>query len=297
MTGRAGDTFTALAAPCSRSSCGRGRRATGAASRARASPGRSSRTRPCASALGLRPGESGVRLTRVLPHGSAGGVLEPGRRAARAGRREARRHRALRAPALRADALRAALHRRAPPGRHDPCGSCATASDCDVQLTLRRMPPEQERVPPYVFGRGPDYVVVGGLVFQELTRPLPRRPGATGRAARRRASLIAVDRERGRAGRRRSRASCSLSSVLPDAANLGYQDLRDLIVASVNGRRSARSTTCGRPSPRRRAATTWSSSCPARAPPASCSTRRRPRRPPARLHAPTASRGWTRSAP
>ena len=40
--------------------------------------GRTSRTRRCARRSASRPGESGVRLTRVAPNGSAGGVLRPG---------------------------------------------------------------------------------------------------------------------------------------------------------------------------------------------------------------------------
>ena len=104
----------------------------------------------------------------------------------------------------------------------------------DLQLPLRAMRPEQDRVPPYVFGRGPDYVVVGGLVFEELTRPYL---GAWGDWARRAPPrlLVAIDREPDEAGAEPQRIVL-LSSVLPDAANLGYQELRDLIVERVNGR-------------------------------------------------------------
>ena len=57
----------------------------------------------------------------------------------------------------------------------------------DLQMPLRAMRPEEDRVAPYVFGRGPDYVVAGGLVFEELPDRTSGR-GATGRAARRPAS-------------------------------------------------------------------------------------------------------------
>jgi hypothetical protein len=100
------------------------------------------------------------------------------------------------------------------------------------------MRPEQDRVPPYVFGRGPDYLVVGGLVFQELTRPYL---GAWGDWARRAPPriLVEMDREPEDVGGEPKRIVL-LSSVLPDAANLGYQELRDLIVERVNGRAVAR---------------------------------------------------------
>jgi hypothetical protein len=105
----------------------------------------------------------------------------------------------------------------------------------DLELPLRAMPPDQDRVPPYVYGRGPDYVVVGGLVFEELTRPYL---GAWGDWARRAPPrlLVAIDRED--EGDELKRIVL-LSSVLPDAANLGYQELKDLIVERVNGREVA----------------------------------------------------------
>jgi hypothetical protein len=103
----------------------------------------------------------------------------------------------------------------------------------DLRLSLRSMRPDLDRVPPYVYGRGPDYVVTGGLVFQELTRPYL---GAWGDWARRAPPrlLVAIDREPDDAPG--SKRIVILSSVLPDAANLGYQELRDLMVERVNGR-------------------------------------------------------------
>ncbi len=145
------------------------------------------------------------------------------------------------------------------------------------------MLPEEERVPPYVIGRGPDYAVVGGLVFQELTGPYLTAASDGGRRAMPRL-LIAVDREGAAPDPVRPRLVV-LTSVLPDAANLGFQDLRDLIVTSVNGvplgslddlRRAAASP----PAP-----TTWWSSFRARGRAGSCSTWPR-RRPPANASEP-----------
>ena len=120
------------------------------------------------------------------------------------------------------------------PGDTMPVKVLRDGERLDLQLPLRAMRPEQDRVPPYVFGRGPDYVVVGGLVFEELTRPYL---GAWGDWARRAPPrlLVAIDREPDEAGTEPQRIVL-LSSVLPDAANLGYQELRDLIVERVNGR-------------------------------------------------------------
>jgi hypothetical protein len=75
-------------------------------------------------------------------------------------------------------------------------------------------------------------VVVGGLVFEELTRPYLMAWGDWARRAPPRL-LVAVDRE---PDEEETRRVVILSSVLPDAANLGYQELRDQIVERVNGR-------------------------------------------------------------
>src|SRR4030095_4997491 len=63
-----------------------------------------------------------------------------------------------------------------------------------VPVALKRMLPEQERIPPYVLGRGPDYAVEGGLVFQELTGPYLSATTDGGRRPVPRL-LIALDRE------------------------------------------------------------------------------------------------------
>jgi hypothetical protein len=77
-------------------------------------------------------------------------------------------------------------------------------------------------------------VIVGGLVFEELTRPYLASWGDWARRAPPRL-LVAIDREPEPVAGVKQRIVL-LSSVLPDAANLGYQELRDLIVARVNGK-------------------------------------------------------------
>jgi hypothetical protein len=84
-----------------------------------------------------------------------------------------------------------------------------------------------------VYGRGPDYLIQGGLVFQELTRFYLASWGDWTRRAPPRL-LVAIDRDDEEGGP--EQRIVLLSSVLPDSANLGYQELRDLIVSRVNGR-------------------------------------------------------------
>jgi len=184
--------------------------------------------------LGLAPGESGVRLTRVAPNGSTGGALFAGdvllelggARIDAQGRYEHPRYGKMLMALLFTDGRG--------PGDTLPAKVLRDGQRLDVPLKLRRMSPEEEKVPPYEFGRGPGYVVVGGLVFQELTRQYLGSWGDWTRRAPPRL-LVALDRE-GAVPDATAPRIVLLSSVLPDAANLGFQNVRDVIVSRVNGR-------------------------------------------------------------
>jgi len=235
VTGRSGDAYSAIAAPVlgqfleeAKSNEWR--------SFARAGLAWQDLTNPALrESLGLEPGETGIRLTRVLPHGSAGGVLKPGdvvlelggAKLDPTGYFDHPLYGRMLFPLLFTDGRH--------PGDSMPVKVLRDGKRLDLTLTLRAMRPEQDKVPPYVFGRGPDYLIVGGLVFEELTRPYLASWGDWTRRAPPRL-LVAIDRgedEEAGAGPRRI---VLLSSVLPDTANLGYQELRDVIVERVNGR-------------------------------------------------------------
>ena len=94
------------------------------------------------------------------------------------------------------------------PGDTMPVKVLRDGKRLDLSLTLRAMRPEQDRVPPYVYGRGPDYVIVGGLVFEELTRPYLASWGDWTRRAPPRL-LVAIDREPEQAAASRSGSCCS----------------------------------------------------------------------------------------
>jgi S1-C subfamily serine protease len=234
VTGRAGDAYAALAAPVLEQFL------EGAAkgdwrSFARAGLAWQDLTNPALrESLGLRPGETGIRLTRVAAHGSADGILKPGDVVLEMGGAKLDPTGYYEHPLYGRMLFALLFSDGRHPGETMAVELLRDGERLDLQLPLRAMRPEQDRVPPYVFGRGPDYVIVGGLVFEELTRPYL---GAWGDWARRAPPrlLVAIDREPDDAGAEPKRIVL-LSSVLPDAANLGYQELRDLIVERVNGR-------------------------------------------------------------
>jgi S1-C subfamily serine protease len=106
------------------------------------------------------------------------------------------------------------------------------------ELTLKgnltRKLPEANLVLPYLFDRGPNYVVAGGLVFQELTRPYLSAFGDRGGAALARLSWVASHPEEyEEAGKRKL---VFLSAVLPTPGTQGYERISWLIVTKVNGK-------------------------------------------------------------
>ena len=233
VTGRAGDTLTALAAPVLRQFLAAAAQPTYAGF-ARAGLAWQEMTNPALREyLGLRPGEGGIRLTRVLPHGSGAGMLEPGDVLLEVGGVKIDATGQFEHPLYGRQSCALLFTDGRRPGESVAVRVLRNGERLDVKIALRRMLPEEERVPPYVIGRGPDYAVVGGLVFQELTGPYLTAASDGGRRPMPRL-LIAVDREGAVPDPARPRLVI-LTSVLPDAANLGFQDLRDLIVTTVNG--------------------------------------------------------------
>lgn len=234
VAGRGGDTFAAIAAPVLAHFL-EGASKGGWAGFARAGLAWQELTNPALrEALGLAPGESGVRLTRVAPNGSAGGVLRPGDVILELGGAKIDAQGRYEHPIYGKMLMALLFTDGHGPGDTLVAKVLRDGQRLELPLELKRMPPEQEKVPPYEFGRGPGYVVVGGLVFQELTRPYLGAWGDWTRRAPPRL-LVALDRE-GAFPDAASPRIVLLASVLPDAANLGFQDVRDAIVSKINGR-------------------------------------------------------------
>ncbi|MFN7975785.1 MAG: hypothetical protein U0166_26160 [Acidobacteriota bacterium] len=104
----------------------------------------------------------------------------------------------------------------------------------DLRMTLRAYPSALDLVPQSNNG-GPPYAVVGGLVFRELDVPYLASWGSewTEKAPAVLRLLHRLDQESQRPDRRRI---VVLSSVLPSPYNVGYQDIADAVVESVNER-------------------------------------------------------------
>jgi S1-C subfamily serine protease len=234
LTGRAGNTWSAIASPVlSRFVEDAGRGVWRGFPRG--GFGWQNLTNPALrGALGLTAEESGVRLVRVLPHGTAAGALQVGDVILEVagipidptGHYEHPHYGRMLFALLFSDGRR--------PGDTIDVRVLRDGERQTVALPLRQIRAEADKIPPYVYGHGPNYSVVGGLIFQDLTVPYLSTFGDWRRRGPPRL-LIAHDREGNMPSPEKPRLVV-LSSVLPDAANLGYEGVRNVIVERVNGR-------------------------------------------------------------
>ncbi len=102
------------------------------------------------------------------------------------------------------------------------------------EMTMSHKPPGDYVSEPYVVDRAPRYCVVDGLIFEELSRQYLKEWGGDWQKQapqrlvyldRYQSSMIPQDRHR----------IVILSQVLPAASNIGYEDLKYLVVTNVNG--------------------------------------------------------------
>ena len=103
----------------------------------------------------------------------------------------------------------------------------------EITATLTREEEADRLVPNYRFEEPPNFLVKGGMVFQELTRPLLE---AFGRDWQQRAPLNLLDAyENPEKYEDEVRRIIFLSGIIPTNATIGYETLRNLIVRRVNG--------------------------------------------------------------
>jgi hypothetical protein len=102
----------------------------------------------------------------------------------------------------------------------------------NINYKLPKAEFRDEMIPDKVFDRPPEYLIAGGFIFQPLTVPYLESWGADWQ--RRAPFRLAYLKEAIPAEKRE--AVVVLSLVLPDAFNIGYQDIRGVVVRKINGR-------------------------------------------------------------
>ncbi len=103
----------------------------------------------------------------------------------------------------------------------------------DLSYRLPKADYKKQLVPDEVFDQDPEYLIVGGLVFQPLSDAFLQSWGSEWKR-RSPFRLFYFNHEHLSPERP---AVVLLSQVLPDIYNLGYQDLKYLVVEEVNGKK------------------------------------------------------------
>jgi S1-C subfamily serine protease len=103
-----------------------------------------------------------------------------------------------------------------------------------LNIELFRKAPEDYAIEPYTIGKQPRYYILGGLVFEELTRDYLREWGANWlKDAPQR--LVYYDRYQSELFPEK-RKIVFLTQILPTQETVGYEQLNNLVVAKLNGR-------------------------------------------------------------
>ncbi len=103
-----------------------------------------------------------------------------------------------------------------------------------LEVTLSHEPPKAYVSQPYVIDEAPRYYVIDGLIFEELSRQyLKEWGGDWAKQAPQR--LVYLDRYQSSVVPEGRKRIVILSQVLPVASNIGYDDLKYLVVTNVNG--------------------------------------------------------------
>ncbi len=103
-----------------------------------------------------------------------------------------------------------------------------------IPVTLVRKDPEKYLIPPYMFDRGPNYLIMGGMLFQELTLPFLEASGDKWET-RAPFKLVHANSNPEKYEAEGREKLVFLSGTLPSRSALGYEQLSSLIVETVNG--------------------------------------------------------------
>ncbi len=103
-----------------------------------------------------------------------------------------------------------------------------------LEVTLAHQSPKEYVSEPYVIDQAPRYYVVDGLIFEELSRQYLKEWGGdwTKQAPQR---LVYLDRYQSTLAPTGRKRIVILSQVLPVASNVGYDDLKPMVVTNING--------------------------------------------------------------
>jgi S1-C subfamily serine protease len=104
----------------------------------------------------------------------------------------------------------------------------------EARVPVARRSPEEYLSEPYVIDKAPDFFVLGGLIFQELSRQYLKEFGSDWQ---RKAplELLNIDRTQSESDIETRKRVVVLTRVLPSDVTVGYEELRNLVLQRING--------------------------------------------------------------
>lgn len=104
----------------------------------------------------------------------------------------------------------------------------------EIKATLTGKKASDFVSPPFIVDEAPDYEILGGLVFQELSRSFLKQWGQNWRTAAPQ-KLVYLDEFQGELFRGQKRRIVFLGQVLPSNGTLGFESLGSQVVSRING--------------------------------------------------------------
>jgi len=103
----------------------------------------------------------------------------------------------------------------------------------DLDVVLETLPADGYLVPPIIIDRPPRFVILGGLVLQELSGPYLRSFGKDW-PLKAPTHLVYLEKNQDNRADDGKRRIVFLSEVLPTAYTIGYENLAHLVVEAIN---------------------------------------------------------------
>ncbi len=104
-----------------------------------------------------------------------------------------------------------------------------------MRICLDHRQPDEYLVPPYVIDQQPDYLIYGGLVFQELSVSYLREYGKDW-STRAPIHLLYYNQNQDYLNGDHHEKIVIISSVIPTSLTIGYENLAELVILKVNGK-------------------------------------------------------------
>jgi S1-C subfamily serine protease len=104
----------------------------------------------------------------------------------------------------------------------------------EIRVKVESRPARQQVVEPYVVDRAPSFYLLGGLLFQELSRQYLKEWGAewTKKAPE---EFLYLDRHQAELYPEGNRKVVVLTGVLPSESTIGYESLAQIVLEKING--------------------------------------------------------------